>query len=167
MRRNETTSRGFSLHELGVVVGVIAIAATVVFITRGFLDQARISTAIQNVKAVREVARSYAERFNAGASFRGLQGADHAAGMNQLVAEDFMNRPRDPWGNADLTMRADGPPHERISILQCIGRTGQDALRDDYMLAVTPLCDAGGEVCPYHSGSTGPNGCFWVRVITR
>jgi len=65
LRRNRrTAARGFSLIELGIVIAVIAVLASVVIFGRGFIVAGRVSKAVEGLTTVRK----------AGAAYAGLQG---------------------------------------------------------------------------------------------
>lgn len=62
IRSTRRRSRGFSLIELGIVIGVIAVLFTSVMVLRGFKQSARISAGIQLVDTLEKAARSWSER---------------------------------------------------------------------------------------------------------
>ncbi|MEE8410425.1 MAG: type II secretion system protein, partial [Myxococcota bacterium] len=55
--------RGFSLIELGIVVAVIAILATVVLIGRGFIESSRVSKMVEVIDTISKGTAVYAGTF--------------------------------------------------------------------------------------------------------
>lgn len=125
------SSRGFTLIELGIVIGVIAILTAVVVTARGFVDQSRIGNAVQAVSAVRDASRGFAKRQTGGASFEGLTNISLLVGPNNF----FAAAPVDPWSNVDLGVVATGADFGFIDVSICIGSgttavpVGQDFTR--------------------------------------
>ena len=75
--RRRRQQRGFSLIELGIVIAVIAVLASVVIFGRGFIAAARITKAVEAMNTIRKSASSYA----------GLQGGSLAtSAASQLPA---------------------------------------------------------------------------------
>jgi prepilin-type N-terminal cleavage/methylation domain-containing protein len=60
MRKRAVLERGFSLIELGIVVAVIAILATVVLVGRGFLQSSRVSKMVEVVDTIAKGMATYA-----------------------------------------------------------------------------------------------------------
>ncbi len=62
MRRTSgrTESRGFTLIELGIVIAVIAVLATVVIFGLGFLQGSRVTKTTEAVNAIRKAASTFA-----------------------------------------------------------------------------------------------------------
>ncbi|MEM6274001.1 MAG: type II secretion system protein [Myxococcota bacterium] len=125
------SSRGFTLIELGIVIGVIAILTAVVVTARGFVDQSRIGNAVQAVSAVRDASRGFAKRQTGGASFEGLTDISLLVGANNF----FATAPVDPWSNVNLDVAATGADFGFIDVSICIGSgttavpVGQDFTR--------------------------------------
>lgn len=53
--------QGFTLIELGIVVAVIAVLATVILFGRGFLESTRISKAVETVTMLQKAANTFAQ----------------------------------------------------------------------------------------------------------
>src|SRR5688572_12088138 len=51
--------RGFTLIELGIVIGVIAVLAMVVLVGRGFMESERVSKVVEAVNAVQKSVKVY------------------------------------------------------------------------------------------------------------
>ncbi|MEM6532086.1 MAG: type II secretion system protein [Myxococcota bacterium] len=120
--------RGFTLVELGIVIGVLAIMATVVFTARGFIDQSRVGTSVQLVSSVRDAARGWSKRTNGGASFIGLTSIALLVNNPSDTTRFFVTTPRDPWDNANVTVAAVGGLGDFVDVGICIGNGGNAAV---------------------------------------
>ena len=60
MLRGRRKQRGFSLIELGIVVAVIAVLATVVLVGRGFLQSSRVSKMVEVLDTINKGVSTYA-----------------------------------------------------------------------------------------------------------
>lgn len=69
MVKRSLRSRGFSLVELGVVLGVIAILSAVLIGGRFFVESAKMGSAVQTVNSIRQASRAYATRVCGGIGF--------------------------------------------------------------------------------------------------
>ena len=81
MRKRPTRSRGFTLVELGLVIGLIAVLTTVVLQMSGFIGSSKVGSAMQLTRTLRQAAQSWSKRNNGGAHFAtinvaALQGAN-------------------------------------------------------------------------------------------
>ena len=68
-RRFSNDVRGFSIVELGIVITVISVLASVVLVSRGYLNSAKQKTAGDLVQTLREAGREHAKRHFKGLSF--------------------------------------------------------------------------------------------------
>jgi Tfp pilus assembly protein PilE len=68
-RRGES---GFTVLELGIAVGVMAVLMIGVIGSRGYVLASRIGATVQMVDTLRKTSRAYAERHNSSASFSGV-----------------------------------------------------------------------------------------------
>jgi prepilin-type N-terminal cleavage/methylation domain-containing protein len=98
--------RGFTLIELGIVIGVMAILATVVLMGKGFIDAAKQTKAMQTINSLVSASRTYAKQVNGGVSYEtvsllcmgpDLASGGVACGTNILPSATVEN----PWGLAD------------------------------------------------------------------
>ncbi len=85
MRRVSMRERGFSLIELGIVVAVIAILATVVLVGRGFLQSSRVSKMVEVLDTIAKGSAVYAG--TNGGKLPEAAGVDY---MPQLVARTLI-----------------------------------------------------------------------------
>lgn len=69
-------ARGFSLIELGIVIAVIAVLASVVIFGRGFITAGRVSKTVEAINTIRK----------AGAAYAGLQGGTVAPSTGPEIA---------------------------------------------------------------------------------
>ncbi len=140
MRRGIAERRqiGFTLVELGIVIGVIAVMVTIVFTARGFIDNGRLGSTLQLTSAIRDAARGFSLRQCGGASFNCdsvAGGPAHLNDINKLVGPDnfFTTPPEDPWGNGVVGVSATGAAFDFIDIVICIGQgTNSDELASDF-----------------------------------
>lgn len=83
--------RGFTLIELGIVVAVIAVLATVVLLGKGFIDSSKVTKVVESVGTVRKGSATYA----------GLNGGvlpnSAADEMGKLIARQLLPTTVDPW----------------------------------------------------------------------
>jgi prepilin-type N-terminal cleavage/methylation domain-containing protein len=93
--------RGFSLVELGIVISVIAVLASVVLVSRGYLNAAKQKTAGDLVQTLRTAGRDHAKRHFKGLGF-GTPGQNTPPALSMqalrgsgLVPENV----RTPWKN--------------------------------------------------------------------
>src|SRR5688500_7059667 len=105
MRRG---ARGFTLVELGIVIAVIAVLATIVLWGRGVVRGSQTGAAIQLVDSVRRAARIWAERNNMGRDFAGIT-------LNALTAPPAPQAPLlrnvdTPWRDGSLAVSIGGNP---------------------------------------------------------
>ncbi|MEL6545308.1 MAG: prepilin-type N-terminal cleavage/methylation domain-containing protein [Myxococcota bacterium] len=152
--------RGFTLIELGIVVAVIAVLATVVVTARGFMEASRVSSSVQLTTALRDAARGYSTRNNGGASFVGLTGISELVGPNSF----FETVPRDPWDHEDVDVRSLPAPGDRVVVQLCVGNFGGAK-------AVAHVTDFAQSASKLGTVSVG-GGCGsgmgrWVTVETR
>ena len=92
--------RGFTLIELGIVIGVMAILATVVLMGKGFIDSAKQTKAMQTINSLISASRTYAKQENGGVSYDNVT-IDAMATANILPSATVEN----PW---NLTCGAGG-----------------------------------------------------------
>ncbi|MEL6545463.1 MAG: type II secretion system protein [Myxococcota bacterium] len=95
--------RGFTLIELGIVIGVIAVLATIVIVGRGFLISSRISKVVESVDSVQKAAKVYA----------GMSAGIFPNAASGALLDDLFNRDLLSFGNAtevvpDFTFDAAG-----------------------------------------------------------
>lgn len=89
--------RGFSLIELGVVISVIAVLASVVLVSRGYLNAAKQKTAGDLVSTLRSAGRDHARRQFKGLGF-GTPGAQNSLSMQALRGGGLIpENVRTPW----------------------------------------------------------------------
>jgi type II secretory pathway pseudopilin PulG len=93
--------RGFSLVELGITLGVIAVLTSVVLVSRGYLNAAKLKTAGDLVQTLRTAGRDHSKRH-----FRGLgfgtpgQGNPPALSLQSLRGSGLVpENVRTPWKN--------------------------------------------------------------------
>jgi len=94
-RSFRASERGFSLIELGIVIAVIAVLASVVIVGRGFINSSRTGKAAEALSTVRK----------AGAVYTSSQRADSVDNeIAALQARDLMPKlPTDPAGSWTMT----------------------------------------------------------------
>lgn len=104
MRSRKRSSRGFTLIELGIVIGVIAVLATIVIVGRGFLVQSRVSKVIEAIDNVQKAAKVYAG--TTGGIFRSA-GASTTL-LNDLFARQLLSFQNGDEVVPDFTFSASG-----------------------------------------------------------
>ena len=72
LRKLKHGSSGFTLIELGIVIGVMAILATVVLMGKGFIESAKQTKAMQTINSLISASRTYAKQANGGVSYTGV-----------------------------------------------------------------------------------------------
>ncbi|MEO1174545.1 MAG: prepilin-type N-terminal cleavage/methylation domain-containing protein, partial [Myxococcota bacterium] len=87
MRSRSRSERGFTLIELGIVIGVIAVLATIVIVGRGFLVQSRVSKVIETVDNIQKAAKVFAG--TSGGIFRGAASNNLLEQLNQRQLLSF------------------------------------------------------------------------------
>ncbi|MEO0812378.1 MAG: type II secretion system protein [Myxococcota bacterium] len=142
LKSRSHSDTGFTLIELGIVIGVIAIMATVVFTARGFIDASRVGTTIQTVEAVRKASQGFSKRQCGGAAFSCGAGVNALDSINKLVGANnfFAVAPEDAWGNQAITVISSGALNDQVTITACIGNGGNSAfLAADFERAASEL----------------------------
>ena len=93
---------GFTLVELSIVLALISILSGVVFTGRGFIEQAKLSVALQQITTLRDAAYAYTKAQNGGATFEGVFPAFWFPpwGYGNLRNEGFIEElsEKNPWG---------------------------------------------------------------------
>ena len=95
--------RGFSLIEVGIVLGVIGVLATVVIASRGFMQSARVRNAVVLVDTLRGGSRQFATRNNSGLSFTNLNFPTAPTTLPGVPANVAT-----PWGNTNVRAVVEG-----------------------------------------------------------
>ena len=146
------SQRGFTLTELGIVIGVIAVMMTVVFVGRGMLTSARIGNCVQLVRTIRDGARSYAMRTTGGVAYTGIS---IVALQNQQILPAVPITDLNPFNLGVSVAPLNAPLNDRILIEVCV--PSAEATAD----LMNSLQAAGGAI----GAVTSVGNC--VRVDTR
>jgi len=118
LRREKLRQRsraGFSLVELGIVIAVIAVLASVVMVGKGYLDAAKEKAAVDLVQAIRSSGQAYAMRNYNGIAFGKSEAFDVPGNISLgiLKTEHFLPiDTKTPWESAadkgDIKISPDG-----------------------------------------------------------
>jgi prepilin-type N-terminal cleavage/methylation domain-containing protein len=153
--------RGFSLIELGIVIGVIAVLALVILIGRGMITSARSGSATQMVDSIRKAARVYAERSNGGRDFAGGGGLPTIS-MDQLRALSLISGSgQTPW-NSVVTVSAVAGDPPSIQVQFCAESTTQAQDMEGALRGMGTVTRANGTV-----GGTACPATGMLTVVTR
>ncbi len=113
---------GFTLVELAIIIGVIAILFTSVAVIRGFVRGARIAAAVQMVDTLEKAARSWAERHTNRTGFIAPPPAGPIS-LAQLEIDGLLGAGTvTPWGDAPIVRPSSNPEFFEIEF------TAPDAL---------------------------------------
>ncbi|MGI5861213.1 MAG: type II secretion system protein [Myxococcales bacterium] len=94
-RRNRQ-SRGFSLIELGIVIAVIAVLASVVIFGRGFIVAGRVSKTVEATNTIRKAASTFAG-LTGGTIVNPVQQANGLRTLRQRQLIPPTTNENDPW----------------------------------------------------------------------
>lgn len=92
--------RGFSLIELGIALGVVAVLAVLIISARGFMEAARQSNAVQLVSTLFSDSLQWAKRQCNGVAFQCPAGGS----VSLAALYPPARQPQTPWGSSQVAV---------------------------------------------------------------